>query len=51
MGKIEEINLLNFQLKSLTSTGDWGDSCTCDFSEITSIAIQNDYLNSLSLLL
>jgi hypothetical protein len=50
VGKIEEVNLTNFKLKSLTSNGKWGESCSCDFSEISSIAIQNDYLNSLSLL-
>tara|TARA_B100000809_G_scaffold266851_1_gene332200 strand:+ start:15058 stop:15567 length:510 start_codon:yes stop_codon:yes gene_type:complete len=51
VGRIEEVSIKNFKLKSLTSSGEWGESCICDFSEITSIAIQNDYLNSLSLLL
>ena len=51
VGKIEEIKAEDFCLQSLTSQGEWGEKYTCDFSEITSIAIQNDYLNSLSLLL
>lgn len=50
VGRLEEVTLTNFKLKSLSAKGTWGESCTCDFSEISTIAIQNDYLNSLSLL-
>ena len=51
VGKIEEVYLKNFKIKPLNSFGKWGESIDYDFSEITSISIQNDYLSSFGLLL
>lgn len=51
VGKINEVLLRNFTLNSVTSNGEWGAPYTCDFADVSSVAIKNDYLNSLSLLL
>jgi len=51
VGRIVEVFEKSFKLQTLTSKGCWGDFFTSEFSEISSIAINNDYLNSLNLLL
>ena len=51
VGIIESVNEDSFHIKSFTSEADWAEIIECEFSEISTIAIQNDYLNSLSLLL
>lgn len=51
VGKIETVGADTFQLKTLSELGTWGESVTLRFSELSSIAIENDYLKSLSLYL
>lgn len=50
VGKIESVSLNSFKVKTLDSRGKWSDSCVCTFEELSSIAINNDYLFSLNLL-
>lgn len=50
VGCIEEVEKSSFKIKSLTSTAVWGESFSCEFSEISTISVQNDYLKSLSLI-
>jgi hypothetical protein len=49
VGLLEEVLGGAFKIKSLTSEAVWGGRVTCDFSELSTIAIDNDYLKSLSL--
>lgn len=50
VGKIESISMNSFKVKTVDSYGNWSDSCVCTFEELSSIAIENDYLKSLGLL-
>jgi hypothetical protein len=50
VGKIESVSMNSFEVKTLDSFGKWSDNCTCTFDELSSLAIQNDYLYSLGLL-
>jgi len=49
VGLIEDVSEKSFKLRSLTSEAVWGEVFTCDFSELSTIAIDNDYLKSLNL--
>ncbi|WP_152287856.1 hypothetical protein [Flavicella marina] len=51
VGKIEKVFDDSFQIKTMNSTGEWAENFNCEFSEVTSIALDNDYLKSLTLLL
>jgi len=49
VGLIEQVLPEKFKIKSLTSEAIWSDTCYCSFSELSTIAIDNDYLKSLNL--
>lgn len=49
VGVLEKVSKNQFQLKSLTSESVWGESLSCEFTEVSTIAIDNDYLKSLNL--
>ncbi|WP_139958375.1 hypothetical protein [Flavicella sediminum] len=51
LGKITSVADKDFETKTLTPTATWGDVCFCEFAELSSLAIENDYLNSLSFLI
>ena len=51
VGKVEEVQEKSFTIKTLNSVGQWDESCTILHTNVSSVAVGNDYLNSLSLLL
>ncbi len=51
VGKVIAVFSDSFKFQALNSVGVWDESFICDFSDVSSIAINNDYLNSLELLL
>lgn len=51
VGILEDVTDKNFKLKSLTSEAQWGESVITEFSEISTVAIENDYLQSLQLVI
>lgn len=51
VGKIINVTADGFELRSLTEGAHWGEAIFCDYVEVSTLAIGNDYLNSLSLLL
>jgi hypothetical protein len=51
VGKIMKVTSNGFELRSLTEDAKWGETIFCDYTEISTVAIGNDYLNSLSLIL
>lgn len=50
VGKITSVSMNSFEVQTLDGYGEWGDKCVAFFDEISSIAIENDYLCSLELL-
>ncbi|MFC2110439.1 hypothetical protein ACFLRU_02495 [Bacteroidota bacterium] len=51
VGKIVSVSENDFVIKTLSSTATWSETCSCSFEEVSSLALANDYLNSLNLLL
>jgi hypothetical protein len=51
VGLIEVVYDDKFELKTLTSEAHWGERFCCEFKELSTIAIDNDYLKSLNLLI
>jgi hypothetical protein len=51
LGMIGTLEKDALKLKTLTSQAQWSEFIMCPFSEISTIAIQNDYLRSLKLML
>ena len=51
VGEIVAVTKDGFEIKTLAADAEWIEKLTCNFSEISSVAIGNDYLNSLELFL
>lgn len=51
VGRVLEIDKDNFKIESITTRGELSSSYRCKYDEIRSLSIDNDYLNSLSLLI
>ncbi|MEI6864675.1 hypothetical protein [Flavicella sp.] len=51
VGLIENIYDDKFELKALTSEAEWGENLISEFRELSTLAIDNDYLKSLNLLI